>query len=53
MARPRLFSIAPGVPFLATFVRALLADFADYETAISLDGESEDANLFVITARKP
>ena len=25
MARPRLFSIAPGVPFLATFVRALLA----------------------------
>jgi len=33
--------------------RALLADFTDYETVISLDGESEDANLFVITARKP
>lgn len=27
MARPRLFTIPPGVPYLATFVRALLAGY--------------------------
>ncbi|MCA9906777.1 MAG: hypothetical protein KC547_23140, partial [Anaerolineae bacterium] len=33
--------------------RTLLADFTDYETVISLDGETPDESLFVITARKP
>ncbi|MCL4251885.1 MAG: methyltransferase domain-containing protein [Anaerolineae bacterium] len=33
--------------------RTLLAAFTDHETVISLDGETPDENLFVITARKP
>ncbi|MFO1168457.1 MAG: double-strand break repair protein AddB [Rhodoblastus sp.] len=52
MARPRLFTIPPGAPFLATFVRALLA--GEIVPGLSRDAGPlalADATIYVPTRR--